>query len=197
MAKLKFYYGSMNCGKSTLLLQRIHNRESRNMKIALFKPSIDTKGERSVVSRLGISKEVNELLLPNVNLYQLVQDKYLNCSTIFIDEAQFMEPTQVDEALKVSSILDIPIECYGLRTDFLTKSFPGSQRLLEISDELNELETRCECGRKATLVARYKDGKMVLDGEQIAIDNDKTIKYISYCPKCYFTESNKSKIKEY
>ena len=197
MAKLKFYYGSMNCGKSTLLLQRIHNRESRNMKIALFKPSIDTKGERSVVSRLGISREVDELLLPSISLYRLVKDEYLDCSTIFIDEAQFMEPDQVEDALKVSSILDIPIECYGLRTDFLTNSFPGSKRLLEIADEINEIETRCECGRKATLVARYKDGIMVLDGDQVAIDNNNSIKYISYCPKCYFEESEKYKIKKY
>lgn len=167
------------------------------MKIALFKPSIDTKGERGVVSRLGISREVDELLLPSISLYRLVKDEYLDCSTIFIDEAQFMEPDQVEDALKVSSILDIPIECYGLRTDFLTNSFPGSKRLLEIADEINEIETRCECGRKATLVARYKDGIMVLDGDQVAIDNNNSIKYISYCPKCYFEESEKYKIKKY
>lgn len=196
MSKLKFYYGSMNCGKSTLLLQRVHNRESRNMKVAVFKPAIDTKGDKSVISRLGVSKIVDELLLPDTNFYHLVRDKYTNCQCIFIDEAQFLAKHQVDEALEVACELDIPVECYGLRTDFQTNAFPGSMRLLEISDELNELETRCDCGKKATLVGRFQNGEMVLEGSQVEIDNQEEIQYISYCPKCYFKQRKRAQLKE-
>ncbi len=195
MSKLKFYYGSMNCGKSTLLLQRIHNYESRGMKIGLFKPAIDTKGDREVVSRLGISREVDDLLTADTNFYKLVRNKYSGCSCLFIDEAQFLQREQVDEALQVACQFDLPVECYGLRTDFRTESFPGSRRLLEVADELRELETRCDCGRKATLVGRFKNGVMALDGAQVEIDNQEEIKYISYCPKCYFKQKLKARQK--
>ncbi len=191
MAELKFYYGSMNCGKSTLVLQRIHNYESRGVPVALFKPSIDTKGDKKVVSRLGINREVDQLLTGDTSLFNLVKEGYRNTKCIFIDEAQFLVPFQVDEALKVASELNIQVECYGLRTDFRTKSFPGSKRLLEIADVLEELETRCDCGRRATLVGRFKNGLMVLEGAQVEIDNQDEIEYISYCPKCYFRERAK------
>ena len=180
----------MNCGKSTLLLQRIHNYESRGMSVVLFKPSVDTKGERQVVSRLGIGREVDELITPEMSLLKLVKDKYAHCKCLFIDEAQFLQPAQVDDALRVASECNLPVECYGLRTDFRTKSFPGSRRLLEVADELRELETRCDCGRKATLVGRFKNGVMVLEGAQVEIDNQAEIEYISYCPKCYFKQKN-------
>lgn len=188
----------MNCGKSTLLLQRVHNRETRGMKVAVFKPLIDTKGNRNVVSRLNISREVDARLVHDTDLYRLVKEHYRDRACIFIDEAQFLEETQVNQALHIASNLDIPVECYGLRTDFMTHAFPGSMRLLEVADELNELETRCACGRKATLVGRFKNGEMVLGGAQVEIDNQANIEYVSYCPRCYFEQKElaEQKIKQ-
>lgn len=185
----------MNCGKSTLLLQRAHNRESRGMQVAVFKPMIDTKGNDLVVSRLNVSRKVDLLLDKDIDLYDLVEKRYQKRDCIFIDEAQFLEPHQVEEALHIASSLDIPVECYGLRTDFMTRAFPGSRRLLEVADSLNELETRCYCGRKATLVGRFKNGEMVLDGEQVEIDNQEAIEYISFCPRCYFERKMMAKEK--
>ena len=191
MAKLYFRYGSMNSGKTTLLLQTAHNYEESNMKVIIVKPKIDTKGNDSIVSRIGIEKKVDVLLKKNDNLFSLVEKKYGDVSCVLVDEAQFLSVEQVDQAMEIVLKLDIPVICYGLRTDFLTNGFPGSTRLLQIAHTIEEMKTICKCGRKAIYNARYVDGKFTDKGEQVAIDGKKKVTYVSMCGKCYIEEKIK------
>ena len=188
MAKLYFRYGAMNSGKSTLLLQTAHNYEENGMKIRVVKPKKDTKGNNHIVSRLGIDRKVDYLVDKNTNIYEIVKKKYKDVSCVLIDEAQFIEPKQIDQLMDIAVDLDIPVICYGLRTDFQTNLFPGSQRLLAIAHSLEELKTICSCGRKALFVGRF-----TVDGDQVAIDGENNVTYKSMCPKCY--KNAKSKLK--
>lgn len=197
MSKLYFRHGAMNSGKSTALLQVAHNYEERHQKVLLIKPAIDTKGDNKVVSRLGVVREVDLMLLPTMNLRTEVQSRVAQeqaqnsaIACLLIDEAQFMTAAQVDQALEIAVLDNIPVLAYGLRTDFQTKGFPGSIRLLEIAHSLEELKTICRCGKKALFNARLKNGKFTFDGDQVAIDGDK-VTYESLCPNCYFAESGK------
>lgn len=196
MAKLYFRYGNMNSGKSTLLLQTAYNYEERDMKVVVMKPSIDTKGTAKIVSRVGPSRVVDELIDENVDVFDLVKDKYLDTSCVLIDEAQFLTPKQVDDCMKVVLTLDIPVICYGLRTDFKTNAFPGSSRLLAIAHTIEEMKTICKCGRKTLFNARYVNGKFAVEGDQISIDDQDEVKYISMCGKCYQEELEKAKKEE-
>ena len=185
----------MNSGKSTALLQVAHNYEERNQRVLLIKPAIDTKGDNKVVSRLGVVREVDFLLLPTMNLRDEVssragEDPRSQIACLLIDEAQFMTAEQVDQALEIAVLDNIPVLAYGIRTDFQTKGFPGSIRLLEISHSLEELKTICRCGKKALFNARLKNGKFTFAGDQVAIDGDK-VTYESLCPSCYFAELGK------
>lgn len=189
MAKLYFRYGAMNCGKTTSLLQVAHNYEEKGMKILLIKPSKDTKGDNKVVSRLGVSREVDYLIGDNDSIIEKTEEylkgnKKLDC--LLVDEAQFLDPSQVDELLFFATEMDIPVICYGLRTDFRLNGFPGSARLLEIASSIEEMKTICECGKKATFNARYVNGEFVTEGEQVAIDGFDKVTYEAICPKCYF-----------
>ncbi len=186
MAKLYFRYGAMNSGKSTLLLQTAHNYEERGMKIIIIKPSCDTKSENRISSRLGAEREVEVLLKSNEDIYKIIEEKYKNISCILVDEAQFLTKEQVDQLLKITVYLDIPVIAYGLRTDFKTNGFTGSTRLLEIAHTIEEMKTICRCGKKAMFNARFINGQMVTEGNQIAIDNSQEITYESMCPKCYY-----------
>ncbi|MFM6939488.1 MAG: thymidine kinase, partial [Rhodoluna sp.] len=178
MSKLYFRHGAMNSGKSTALLQAAHNYEERHQVVLLAKPAIDTKGARSITSRLGVDREVDFLVTPELNLRSAFADicarttldtgKPVSC--LLIDEAQFLTRKQVDEALQIAVLDGIPVLAYGIRTDFLTNGFPGSLRLLEIAHSLEELKTICRCGRKAMFNARSINGAFVFDGEQVAID---------------------------
>ncbi len=188
MSKLYFRYGAMNCGKTTALLQVAHNYEERGMKVILIKPLIDTKGENKVVSRLGVDRKVDILLSPEDNIM-----KYLKCldvNAIIVDEAQFLTQKQVDELYLITKEYDIPVLCYGLRCDFQMKGFKGSTRLLEIADDIEELKTICKCGKKATQNLRLVNGVPVFEGNQVEIDNQDEIKYISVCGKCYIKYKN-------
>ena len=188
MAKLYFRYGAMNSGKSTALLQLAHNYEKNGMSILLLKPSKDKKGDNKVVSRLGIERKVDYLIKPKDSIKKIIshhlKDNKIKC--LIVDEAQFLEPSQVDELSKFASEADIPVICYGLRTDFKLNGFPGSIRLLEIANDIEELKTICSCGSKAIFNARYVDGEFCLDGEQVAIDGMNNVTYKSMCPKCYY-----------
>ncbi len=187
----------MNSGKSTALLQAAHNYEERDQVVLLAKPAIDTKGARSITSRLGVDREVDFLITPNVNLREVFAElcatrasetgKTVAC--LLIDEAQFLTREQVDQALEIAVIDGIPVLAYGIRTDFLTHGFPGSLRLLEIAHSLEELKTICRCGRKAMFNARKINGQFIFDGEQVAIDGTE-VTYESLCPSCYFEEKN-------
>ena len=193
MAKLYFKYGAMNSGKSTLLLQTAHNYEEQDMKVIIVKPSVDTKGEQEVVSRIGVERKVDVLLGPKDDISKIVIDKYPDVDCVLVDEAQFLQPKQVDQLMGIVLELDIPVMCYGLRTDFLTKGFPGATRLLELAHSIEEMKTICQCGTKAIFNARFVDGKFTLDGDQVAIDGEKNISYRSMCGKCYIKEKNRLK----
>lgn len=191
MAKLYFRYGAMNSGKTTLLLQTAYNYEESNMKVIIVKPIVDTKGCEKIVSRIGVERKVDLLINPSDNLFEIVKKKYRKIACVLVDEAQFLTEKQADEAMKIVLQLDIPVICYGLRTDFLTNGFKGSTRLLQIAHTIEEMKTICKCGRKAIFNARYVDGEFTDNGSQIAIDGEKKVTYISMCGKCYNKEKEK------
>ena len=199
MAKLYFRHGAMNSGKSTALLQVAHNYEERGQAVILAKPNIDSKGESAIVSRLGVERMVDFLILPDQNLrveFALTRNEHNARSNspvacLLIDEAQFLTREQVNQALEIAVLDDIPVLAYGIRTDFQTVGFPGSIRLLEIAHSLEELKTICRCGKKAMFNARKVGGRFIFDGDQVAIDGD-TVTYESLCPNCYFREREAS-----
>ena len=188
MSKLYFRYGAMNSGKTTALIQVCHNYEERGMKVLLIKPSIDTKGDRRVVSRIGVSREVDVLVTPDINIYDEIKRRNAESplSCIICDEAQFFTVPQIDQLFEVAVRQHIPVICYGLRTDFQMKGFPAATRLLEISHTIEELKTICTCGKKAIVNARLVNGEFVLEGDQVAIDGEQHVEYESVCPECYF-----------
>lgn len=186
MAKLYFRYGSMNSGKSTILMQVAHNYEERGMHVAVLKPGIDTKAESRIQSRIGLEREVDHLIQKEENIYELFKEKEDKPNAIIIDEAQFLEPEQVDQLMEIVVKLNIPVICYGLRTDFKTQGFPGSTRLLEIAHTLEEMKTICRCGAKAMFNLRMVNGEPIFEGEQVAIDGGDIVTYEAVCPKCYY-----------
>lgn len=186
MAKLYFKYGSMNSGKTTSLLQTAYNYEEQGMKVIIAKPKIDKKGENNIVARIGLSRKVDIILNNNDNIYQIVKNNYSDINCLIVDESQFITFMQADELLKIAALLNIPVICYGIRTDFLMNGFIGSSRLLQIADKIEEIKTICKCGKKATINVRKANGKYVFSGNQVAIDGFDDITYESMCPKCYF-----------
>lgn len=191
MSKLYFRYGAMNCGKTTNLLQVAHNYEERGMNVVLLKPSIDTKANSRVSSRIGVEREVDHLIMPDEKLkgyLMLIKDKV---SCVIVDEAQFLSEGQVDELFVFSKMTDIPVICYGLRADFRSELFPGSKKLFELADSIEELYTICRCGKKARFNARIVNGEFTLMGDQVAIDGD--VQYESLCGKCYLRKVRKMK----
>lgn len=186
MAKLYFRHGAMNSGKSTLLLQTAHNYEEKGKEVVILKPKVDTKGEENIVSRMGISRKVDHLIENGEDVFEYVLQNHHFASCVLVDEAQFIEPFQADELLKIVVVMDIPVICYGLRLDFQGKGFPGSTRLLEIAQSIEELKTVCECGRKAMFNARFVDGEFTLSGDQVAIDGENNVTYESLCHYCFY-----------
>ena len=175
MSKLYFRYGAMNCGKTTNLLQVAHNYEEKGLKVIIIKSSIDKKGDKNIVSRLGVERCVDILLKPNENIKDLINLDNLNC--ILVDEAQFLEPNQVKELWIIAKLYDIPVICYGLRTTFKGELFKGSKSLMELADNLEELVTICACGHKAKFNVRKINGEIVSDGNDVAIDGIDNVTY--------------------
>ena len=197
MAKLFFRYGAMNSGKTTILLQTAHNYEERGMKVLIIKPRVDSKGEDFIVSRIGLKRQVDHLIEEGENIFTYIKDHDCDVKCILVDEAQFLEKEQVDELMQVVVRLNIPVICYGLRTDFRTNGFPGATRLLEIAHTIEEMKTICACGRKAMFNGRKINGKFIFDGEQVAIDGEDKITYESLFPYCYYDKLRKyRKLKE-
>lgn len=189
MAKLYFRYGAMNCGKSTALMQVMHNYLERGMQAIVMKPFTDTKGGDQVVSRLGISRTVDLLIKPEESAKEAVENWIeehgaLHC--ILVDEVQFFKAHHVNDFFEIAVKMNIPVICYGLRTDFAMAGFEGSERLLLLAHSLEELKTICRCGKKALLNSRKIDGQFVFEGDQVAIDGDNHITYESLCASCYF-----------
>jgi thymidine kinase len=197
MAKLYFRYGAMNSGKSTSMLQAAYNYEERGHHVLLAKPSIDTKGDRGILSRLGVTRAVDFLLAPTTDALAAFQEhravvlatSHRDVSALLLDEAQFLTETQVDDLLRIAILENVPVLAYGIRTDFQTVAFPGSRRLLEVAHSLEELKTICRCGRKAVFNGRKVDGVYVFDGDQVAIDGAE-VTYESLCGSCYLEESD-------
>ncbi len=193
MAKLFFRYGAMNSGKSTALLQVAHNYEERGLAVVLVKPQVDTKGNDQIVSRLGVTRAADIVLPPGMDLRALVEafgakqvasSPALAC--VLIDEAQFLTPEQVDQALEIAVFDGLPVVAYGIRTDFRTRAFPGSQRLLEVAHALEEMKTICRCGEKAIFNARLTDHGVTREGEQVMIDGVDA-SYEALCGRCYLS----------
>lgn len=188
----------MNSGKSTGLLQAAFNYEERGQRVLLAKPGVDTKGETSIVSRLGVSREVDFVIPPGSDVRELFAmqvrgddpDALLEhvdmapVACLLVDEAQFLDPAQVDDLFRVAVLDGVPVLAYGLRTDFRTRAFPGAARLLEIAHSLEELKTICRCGRKAMFNTRRVGNDVVFDGEQVAIEGSE-VWYESLCGNCY------------
>lgn len=190
MAKLYFKYGAMNCGKTTALLQVAHNYEEKGMNVIVLKSSIDKKGNENIVSRLGIEREVDHLILPEDNIMDIINVENLNC--ILVDEVQFMTNEQVKQLWIISKLYDIPVICYGLKTNFKGELFEGSKTVIELADELDELVTICECGKKAKFNARKINGNFVYDGDVVAIDGIDA-EYEPLCGECYIKKVLKLK----
>lgn len=192
MAKLYFRYGAMNSGKSTALMQVAHNYEEQGMRVLILKPQVDTKGGGQLVSRLGVTRAADVLVGPELDVFRTVQrDAAAHAAPlacVLCDESQFLTPAQADQLFRVTVDLNVPVICYGLRSDFSLKGFPGSTRLLELAHTIEEMKTICTCGRKATCNARRVNGQFVFEGAQIAIDQVDDVQYVSMCPQCYFRE---------
>ena len=193
MSKLYFRYGAMNSGKSTNLMQVAHNYKERGMNVVLLKPATDKKGGDKLVSRLGVERKVDLLIDDEKDIYNEIKkwqkEKFeINC--ILVDEVQFLKANQIDQLFEVAVRLDIPVICYGLRTDFKMQGFEGSTRLLLLAHSIEEMKTVCNCGRKAILNGRKVNGKFVFEGQQIAIDNVDNVEYESLCGHCYFKYKN-------
>jgi len=189
MSKLYFRYGAMNSGKSTNLLQVAHNYEERGMRVLIIKPMTDTKGGDLLVSRLGVTRKADFLIHKDHNIYELTEEWIKNngpLHCLLVDEVQFLKAYHIDQLFLIACQLDIPVICYGLRTDFRMEGFEGSARLLLLAHSIEELKTICKCGKKAMLNGRKIDGKFVFEGEQIAIESQGKVDYESLCPKCYF-----------
>jgi len=186
MAKVYFYYSAMNAGKSTVLLQSSYNYHERGMRTIVFAPLIDDRaGTGRVKSRIGLEAPA-EPFSESDDLLQRVQAEHQRdpLSCVLIDEAQFLSAAQVGQCTDIADTLNIPVLCYGLRTDFLSELFPGSARLLAVADHLVELKTICHCGRKATMNLRLgPDGKALHEGAQVEIGGNE--RYVAVCRAHY------------
>lgn len=185
MAKLNFRYGAMNSGKTTILIQTAYNYEERDQKVIIIKPAIDTKGNDSIVSRIGATRKVDELIFQTDKILEKCAKYFADLRCILVDEAQFLTKEQVDELFYITKIYDISVIAYGLRTDFKTNIFEGSERLLALADDIQEMSTMCRCGVKARFNARKIGGEYVTEGESVVIDNDANVEYEAVCGKCY------------
>lgn len=194
MAKMYFRYGAMKGGKSAHLLQVAYNYDQNNMKVLVLKSSRDSKGGEYIESRIGINRKVDFLLQPNETIKEKTDLKDVKC--VIIDEAQFLTKEQIKELLVISKLEDIPVICYGIKTNFKGELFEGSATLLALSDDIEELATICSCGKKAKFNARMENGIYITNGEEIAID-DKNAKYEydPLCGKCFLQKV--LKIKKY
>lgn len=189
MAKLYFYYSAMNAGKSTVLLQSSYNYRERGMDTLLYVPSIDDRyGVGKITSRIGLSSEAH-VIDPEFDIYADVKraaniNKKLAC--VLVDEAQFLNKNQVMQLMRIVDELNIPVLCYGLRSDFMAEPFEGSKYLLALADNLLEVKTVCHCGRKATMNMRVDEqGRKVTHGAQIAIGGNDM--YVATCRKHFMS----------
>ena len=184
MAKLYFKYGAMGSSKTAQALITKYNYEENDMKVWLIKPSADVRdGVNILRSRIGLEAEV-QVITPDQNVYDVFTDtRQGTCNVVIVDECQFMTAQQIDQLRAIVNDYAVPVLCFGLRTDFQTKLFPGSLRLMEIADTIQEVKTICDCGAKATVNARVSDGYIVTEGDQVFLGGNDA--YIAMCHRCY------------
>jgi len=185
MAKLYFRYSAMNAGKSTALLQVAHNYEEHGRRVAIFTAAIDNRyGSGVVTSRLGPQRSVDTFDENTDYWARFSRDRDLSC--VLIDEAQFLQPEQVRQLHRVAHVLNIPVICYGIRSDFRGEPFPGASYLLALADSIEEVKNICSCGRKATMNVRLDEqGRRITTGEQIAIEGP--ARYVQMCGACFYS----------
>ena len=194
MGKLIFRYGTMGSGKSTHLLQVLDNYKRIGKNPLLLKPEIDTKGDRKIVSRLGLEEECNFLIKKEDSIkgiLSFLQTTY-PIDVILVDESQFLTKEQINQLLEITTQYNIDVLCYGLRTNFKTsdEGFEGATRLLQIAHTIEEIKMLCNCGRKAIFNARYVNGKFAKEGNGVEIDNQSHIEYKALCERCYLENLN-------
>ena len=185
MAKLYFKYGAMGSSKTAQALITKYNYEENDLKVWLIKPSADIRdGAQILRSRIGLEAEV-EVIPPDMDIYARFQGgKIRQCDVIIADECQFLTEAQIDQLRAIVNDYNIPVMCFGLRTDFQTKLFPGSRRLMEVADTIQEIKTICDCGAKATVNARIDaNGHIITQGAQVVLGGNDS--YIAMCHKCY------------
>ena len=184
MAKLYFKYGAMGSSKTAQALITKFNYEERGMKVWLIKPALDDRdGAQYIKSRIGLYAECTPIKPSDDVLELFALDEY-HADVIIADECQFFTPDNIDQLRRIVDELDVPVMCFGLRTDFLTKLFPGSMRLFEVADSIAEIKTICSCGKKAGVNARIDEkGNVVTEGSQVLLGGNDS--YIAMCHRCY------------
>ena len=184
MAKLYFKYGAMGSSKTAQALITKYNYEENDMKAWLIKPSADTRdGVQILRSRIGLTSVV-EVIAPEMNIYdRFIETRNGNCNAVICDECQFLTEEQINQLRAIVDECNVPVMCFGLRTDFQTRLFPGSRRLMELADCIEEIKTMCDCGSKATVNARISDGYIVTEGAQVVLGGNDS--YIAMCHRCY------------
>lgn len=187
-SKLYFYFGPMSSAKSLRLITTAFNIDEKGIPSLTLKPKTDTRdGDGVIYSRVGVSRKCT-MIGNDINIYNFVNSLIVKDGVyfkwIFVDECQFLTEEQVDQLSDIVDYFDINVMCYGLRTDFKSKLFPGSKRLFEIADTIEEIKSTCSCGNKASINARFdKKGKIITNGPQTLVGGDD--KYTSICRKCW------------
>ena len=184
MAKLYFKYGAMGSSKTAQALITKYNYEENDMRVWLVKPSADTRdGEDVIRSRIGLEARC-QIITPQLNIYELFCAQGRDaCDVVIADECQFFTEENIDQLRAIVDDFKVPVLCFGLRTDFRTHLFPGSRRLMELADAIEEIKTMCDCGTKATVNARVNDGYIVTEGAQVVLGGNDS--YIAMCHRCY------------
>ena len=194
MAKLYFKYGAMGSSKTAQALITKYNYEENDLSVWLIKPSADTRdGAQVLRSRIGLEAMV-EVMAPDVDIHERFRETRAgSCDVIIVDECQFLTEDQIDQLRAIVNTYNIPVMCFGLRTDFQTRLFPGSRRLMEVADTIQEIKTMCDCGAKATVNARIDGmGHIVTEGAQVVLGGNDS--YIAMCHKCYIRGIREHKV---
>ena len=193
MAKLYFKYGAMGSSKTAQALITKYNYEENGLKVWLIKPSADVRDGVDVLrSRIGLEARV-QVIPPEMDVYETFRQERSDCDVIIVDECQFMTPEQIDGLRAIVNDFEIAVICFGLRTDFQTKLFPGSRRLMEVADKFQEIKTMCDCGVKATVNARIdSEGHIITEGEQVVLGGNDS--YIAMCHRCWIRGIRENRI---
>ena len=194
MAKLYFKYGAMGSSKTAQALITKYNYEENDMSVWLIKPSADIRDGAGILrSRIGLQANV-EIMTPDTDVYKLFSvTRKGKCDVVIVDECQFMTPAQIQQLRSIVDDYNVPVICFGLRTDFQTKLFPGSMRLMELADKIQEIKTICDCGAKATVNARIDGtGHIVTEGAQVVLGGNDS--YIAMCHRCYIRGIREHKV---